>query len=182
MRKVLYILGQLDDTGVEWLIENGNKEQVPAGKVLIREGQPISTLYIILDGLLSVTDAEVGGKELARLGAGEVVGEMSFIDASPAASTVTALQPSTVLAIPKTRLLAKLDRDLAFAVGFYKALAIFLAGRLRTVVGRLGYGDSPRQSLAEGTRYADELDDNVLDNVHLAGERFDRLLRSLSRR
>jgi bacteriocin-type transport-associated protein len=182
MRKVLYILGQLDDTDVEWLVENGHKEQVPAGKILIEEGQPINTLYITLDGLLSVTDAEVGGRELAKLGAGEIVGEMSFIDASPAASTVTALQPSTVLAIPKTRLQAKLDRDLAFAVRFYKALAIFLAGRLRTVVGRLGYGDSPMQSLDEGTRYADELDQNVLDNVHLAGDRFERILQHLNGR
>jgi bacteriocin-type transport-associated protein len=182
MRKVLFILGQLDDADIEWLIANGSKEQIPAGKVLIQEGKPIETLYITLDGLLSVTDTQLGGKELARLGAGEIVGEMSFVDTSPPASTVTALQPSTVLAIPKARLLAKLDRDVAFAARFYRAIATFLSDRLRSVVGRLGYGDGPVQALDENTRYVDELDDSVLDTIHLAGDRFDRILKRLDKK
>lgn len=180
MRKVLFIFGQLDDNDVEWLINTGRREQIPAKRVLIQEGKPIEALYLVLNGLLSVTDAELGGQELARLGAGEIVGEMSFIDSSPPASTVTALQPSTVLAIPKTALAAKLEEDTRFAAHFYRAIATFLSGRLRTTVGRLGYGDGPSLSLNEGARYADELDDSVLDNVHLAGARFERILKRLA--
>jgi CRP-like cAMP-binding protein len=107
---------------------------------------------------------------------------MSFIDASPPASTVTALEPSTVLAIPKAKLLAQLDRDVAFAARFYRAIATFLSDRLRAMVGRLGYGDGSAQTLDENTRYAGELDDTVLDTVHLAGDRFDRILKRLDRR
>jgi bacteriocin-type transport-associated protein len=180
MRKVLFILGQLDDNDVEWLINTGRQEQIPAKRVLIQEGKPIEALYLVLNGLLSVTDTQLGGKELARLGAGEIVGEMSFIDSSPPASTVTALQPSTVLAIPKAALAAKLEEDMRFAAHFYRAIATFLSGRLRTTVGRLGYGDAPSLSLDQDTRYADELDDSVMDNVHLAGARFERILKRLA--
>jgi CRP-like cAMP-binding protein len=105
---------------------------------------------------------------------------MSFIDASPPSSTVTALQPSTVLAIPKAALSAKLEMDMRFAAHFYRAIATFLSGRLRATVGRLGYGDGPSVSLDQDTHYADELDDNVMDNVHLAGARFERILKRLA--
>lgn len=179
MRKVLFILGQLDDNDVEWFIDTGRREEIPANQVLIEEGKPIEAVYIVLNGLFAVSDAELGGQELARLGAGEIVGEMSFIDASPPASTVTALRPSTVLAVSKVALAAKLEQDLRFAAHFYRAIATFLSGRLRATVGRLGYGDGPSLSLAENARYADELDDSVLDNVHLAGARFERILKRL---
>ena len=70
MRKVLYILGQLSDDDIEWLIAKGSQRQFPAGAVLIREGQPIDALYIVLDGALSITAAALGDKEVARLGTG----------------------------------------------------------------------------------------------------------------
>jgi CRP/FNR family cyclic AMP-dependent transcriptional regulator len=184
MKKVLFILGQLTDTDVDWMTNTGHKKQVKAGAVLIRQGQPIDSLYIVLDGLLSVTDNRLGGRELAQLGAGEMVGEMSFVDAAPPNATVTALQNSVVLAIPRTQLSTKLEQDSRFAAHFFRAIATFLSDRLRATVGQLGYGevnpidnlDNDAESIA-----ADELDDNVLDNIHLAGDRFERMLHRLMR-
>jgi bacteriocin-type transport-associated protein len=177
MKKVLFILGQLSDADVDWMTDTGHKEQVPTASALIRQGQPIDSLYIVLDGLLSVTDTRLGGRELAQLGAGEMVGEMSFVDAAPPNATVTALQDSVVLAIPRAQLSAKLELDSGFAARFYRAIATFLSDRLRATVGQLGYGEI--ESLDEETIAADELDDNVLDNIHLAGGRFDRMLQRL---
>lgn len=177
MRKVLFILGQLSDLDIEWLITAGRKEQVSAGTTLIHEGKAIDALYIILDGLLSVTMAALGGQEIARLGAGEMVGEMSFIDARPPSATVTAAENTFVLAVPRRQLAAKLEQDPGFAARFYRALATFLSDRLRGTVSRLGYGDG--QALQEDIEYADELDDNVLDNVSLAGARFEWILKRL---
>jgi CRP-like cAMP-binding protein len=107
-----------------------------------------------------------------------MVGEMSFIDARPPSATVTAAQDSAVLAIPRPQLVAKLDQDTAFAARFYRALATFLSDRLRGTVSRLGYSEG--QPLQEDVEYADELDDNVLDNVHLAGARFERIVKRLN--
>jgi CRP/FNR family transcriptional regulator, cyclic AMP receptor protein len=177
MRKVLFILGQLTDSDVDWLTKTGQKERVSTGTVLIQEGQPIENLYIVLDGLLSVTDAELGGRELARLGAGEIVGEISMVDSHPPTSTVTALQDTILLSISKTRLGVKLEEDISFAAHFYRAIAIFLASRLRGTVTLLGYESS--QPLQQEVVYQDELDENTLDTVYLAGTRFERMLKQL---
>ena len=83
-------------------------------------------------------------------------------------------QAAYVLAIDKSVLQAKLDGDTGFASRFYRAIAIFLSERMRTTVGRLGYGDDSAGAVEE-----DELDANILDTVHLAGARFERLLQKL---
>ncbi|NJN88151.1 MAG: hypothetical protein HC881_19965 [Leptolyngbyaceae cyanobacterium SL_7_1] len=48
MQKVLFILRELEDSDVDWLIQTGQREQVPPGTVLIHEGQPVDTLYIFV--------------------------------------------------------------------------------------------------------------------------------------
>ena len=82
MRKVLYILGQLDDADVEWMAEIGHRERIADGQVLIRQGQKIDAVYIVLQGEMTVSVA--GRGRIARLGSGEIVGEISFVDAPPA--------------------------------------------------------------------------------------------------
>ena len=57
---------------------------------LIEEGKPLSVLYVLLDGQLSVSLAALGGKEVARLQSGEILGELSFLDSRPPTATVTA--------------------------------------------------------------------------------------------
>lgn len=176
MRKVLYILGQLDDRDVQWLAQAGIKRRVPAGHRLIEEGQPIASLYVVLEGHVAVTVRNVGA--IAKLSAGEVVGEMSFVDSAPPSASVEALDGCVVLELARADLNAKLGADPLFAGRFYKAMALFLADRLRNTVHRLGYGDEAR--LDGDAVLEDELDDTILDSVSQAGDRFDRLLRTLS--
>ncbi len=176
MRKALYLLGQLSDNDVEWMIAEGARQRVADGTILIHEGQPINALYIILDGSVQVSGTGVAGTPI-QLGCGEVLGEMSFIDARPPSASVTALNNLIVLAIPCARLRAKLDQDPWFAARFYRSVAVFLSHRLRNTVGRLGYGKG--QPLREDVEHEDELDDQVLDRVHLAGSRFDRVRQRL---
>ena len=79
MRKVLFLFGQLDDDDVEWLIGHGVTRQVAAGEILIRQGVRSDAVFILLEGHLSVWLERGGGqREIARLNAGEIVGEMSF--------------------------------------------------------------------------------------------------------
>lgn len=171
MRKVLYILGQLSDEDVEWLLANGKKETLREGQVLIQRGTPIDSMYIILDGQVGVFTS--GSSPIAELGAGEVVGEISFVDNRPPLATVKALDTTILFAVPEAQLNNKMEADTGFASRFYKAIATFLAYRLRDTTAQLGYGteanlDNP-----------DELDDNVMDNVYLAGTRFDRILKRM---
>jgi len=163
MRKVLFIFGQLADSDIEWLGKNGRRKRLPRASVLIKEGVAVDTLYIVLDGELSVLQGPKQ-REIARLGAGEIAGEMSFVDAKPPSATVRAASDVAVYAIPTKLLGEALDENVAFAARFYKAVATFLSDRVRK---------------ATDPDYDDELDDSVLDNVDRAGARFNTLSRQL---
>jgi bacteriocin-type transport-associated protein len=177
MRKVLFILGQLSDDDVEWLSKAGQRQRIPAGTTLITEGKAIDSMYILLDGRMAVSLKGIG--TVATLATGEVMGEMSLIDSRPPSASVSAESDSVVFAISRAALNGKLESDISFAARFYKAIATFLSDRLRGTVQRLGYGDKG-VSLDEDTELDGELDLNVLDNVHLAGARFERMLKKLT--
>jgi CRP-like cAMP-binding protein len=174
MKKVLYLLDQFTDSDVEWLITHSSRERLASGQVLIREGQHADAVYILLDGILEVTNAELGKEQAIRLVCGEVVGEMSFIDGRPPSASVTAVTPAVVLAIPRTQIAARLAREPEFAARFYRSIALFLSHRLRDRVERM------RQSKGQPRREEeDELEMQLLDNIHLAGSRFDRVRQRL---
>jgi len=177
MRKALLYLGILNDSDIEWMIAAGVKQEVAPSEVLISEGKPISALFVVLDGKFSVVVGSLGNREVARLQAGEVVGEMSFVDSRPPSATVRALERSVVLAIPRNVLTAKLAQDPLFASRFYRALAVFLSDRLRGTVAVLGYGSGTL--IDDNALYSDEIEGAILDHLSLGGARFDWLQRRL---
>jgi CRP-like cAMP-binding protein len=116
--------------------------------------------------------------DIARLGAGEIIGEVSFVDSKPPSASVTAIEDSIVFAVGRQKLLDKLKQDSAFAARFYRAIAMFLSIRLRTTTGLVAYYGKSQQS-PEDKEESDELDGSMLDTVSLAGNRFDRMLKRL---
>jgi len=174
MRKVLYILGQLNDEDVEWMAAVGRRQISSEAGVLIAEGQPSAFLFFVLDGRARVRVG--GGVVVAELGAGEVVGEMSFVDSAPPSATVEAEAGCVVLRLEKRRIEDRLKQQPAFAARFYRALAIFLADRLRSTTARM----TADKGLRVNAVMEDELDEGILDNVSLAGVRFERLLHLMS--
>ena len=173
MRKALYLMGILDDGDMEWLAKNGATKYVPSGTVLIHEGSSIDYVYVVLDGQLSVVVNAIANKEIASLLAGEIVGEISFVDSRPPSASVIAEQDSHLLVIARSTLTSKLSKDNAFASRFYRAVATLLADRLRKTVSYLGYGKWSEDA------DPDELDEALMDSVSLGASRFDRLLKRL---
>jgi CRP-like cAMP-binding protein len=167
---VLYILGELDDSDAEWLVRAGRSVDIPDGEAIIREGEPIDSLFFVTGGELRVTTG-ANRVELARLGTGEVVGEISYVDDRPPTATVTAVEDARVLAIPRRVLTDKLESDPRFAARFYKALATFLADRLRQTLRQV-------EGVPEAQGF-DELDLDDLHSVSQAGVRFERILQKL---
>jgi len=174
MRKVLYILGELEDTDLQWLLDAGTARTVAAETVIIREGQAVDDLFIVVGGELSVRLTDV---EIARLGSGEVVGEMSLLDSRPPSATVVAREDALVHAIPKRTLRSKLDQDSDFAARFYRALCVFLANRLSRTDTMVG-GTAGRVLDDEESSAGDEaeISPDALQNMALAGARFDWFL------
>jgi CRP/FNR family cyclic AMP-dependent transcriptional regulator len=176
MRKVLYIFGLLTDADITWIASTGVCRAVQSGEILIREGVQTPSMIFLLQGEFKVDVQGFG--EVARLGPGEIVGEMSFVDSAPPSATVTATNSGVALFLDKAAVAAKLDADAPFGCRFYHALAVFLADRLRGTRGRRGYDNAAPLESEEVVK--DELDLGVLDNLSMAGDRFDRLLKLVS--
>ncbi|OOV17402.1 cyclic nucleotide-binding domain-containing protein [Flavobacterium sp. LM4] len=171
MKRALFFLGQLDSRDVEWLIQNGQKIELGIGEKLIQKGNFIDSLYIILSGQLSVC-AENGTKEdIATLGSGEVVGEMSFLETRPPSVSVIATKIATVYKISKQVIEVRLSTNPDFKANFYYALALFLSNRLRKTTDQLGYGTPEEEDL---------IDTKILDHVAQAGSRFGQILNRFS--
>ncbi len=173
MRKVLLIFSELTDGDVDWLGKAGERISMPAGEVLVPLGARLDSIWFVLDGAVTVHTAD--GTALAQMGSGEIVGEMSLVDPAPTAVSVRVSSDATFLRIPDDKVRTKTAQDPAFAARFYRALCVFLASRLRSTTRRMGYGTNDEDEHAK-----DELTDDLLDNVHLAGARFDRMLKRLA--
>ncbi|WP_294643068.1 cyclic nucleotide-binding domain-containing protein [uncultured Aureimonas sp.] len=152
----------------------GRQRSFSPGEVLIEEGRDNASLFVLLEGEVEVSVAGLG--RVALLGSGEILGEMSFVDRAPLSATARADQPTRTLLLDKRRMEARLSEDAGFAGRFYRALAIFLADRLRGTVARQKAGSAIGTSRIE----EDELDETVLDGVSVAGLRFQEMLKTLS--
>jgi CRP/FNR family transcriptional regulator, cyclic AMP receptor protein len=176
MKKALYLLAEISDRDFEWLLSAGKSKQVAAGTVLIYENEPINALYIVLKGTLAVSVEALGGVELARLGSGEIVGEMSFVDARRPSATVKAVDDSVVWSIPRSQLAAKLSQDVAFSSHFFQSLAVLLSDRLRSTINRLGSPEDPQFSQDEISH--NDVNPHLSDNLNLAEARLDWMLKT----
>jgi CRP/FNR family cyclic AMP-dependent transcriptional regulator len=171
MRKVLFLFGELRDSDVDWFARVGRRLTLESGEFLMHQGKDDEHVYIVLEGELDVVMAGIG--QVALLGSGEVVGEMSFVSSLLPSADVVANTSCRILAVPRKTLHLQIEEDHDFGLRLYRALAVFLADRLRGTVQRFGYGAYDRSDLDPPVH---ELDDNVLDTVYLAGLRFERLV------
>lgn len=158
MRKGLIILGDLKDEDLIWLSRAGELRSVPAGQPIIRAGQDVHDLFFITGGNFNV---EIGGQTVAELAMGDVLGEMSFVEKRAPAASVVAQDGARVLAVPREKLLREFETNDGFAARFYRALSVFLSDRLRAM--------TPSDDL-------DEIDEGLLDTLHVAGDRMIRLI------
>ena len=177
MRKVLYVLGQLDDLDAQWLARVGRKRRIADGEAILRQDEPSGSVFLLIEGELVVEVAGVG--RVAVLQSGEILGEMSFVDNALPSATVIALGPATVLDVQKDALNDKIEADAQFGVRFYRAIAMFLSDRLRSSQQRKASGGKVSLDNSAHSQ-TDELEASLLDSVSIAGDRFDRLLRTLA--
>lgn len=171
MKRVLFFLGQLNDRDVEWMIHNGSKLDLPAGYTLISKGESVDSLFIVLSGQLSVYADSTYTDSIARLEAGEIVGEMSFLESRPPSVSVVVTRPSVVYHISRDTISKRMAANSEFRSNFYYALALFLSNRLRKTTDQLGYGNPEEE---------DMIDTHVMDGIAQAGSRFGQILHRFS--
>lgn len=175
MRQVIFILGTLADRDIDWIAAAGNKRKLVADESLVKTGVPSDSIFILIDGELAVSDAS-SGNVFNRLKSGEVIGEISLLDARPPTADVAASGPATVLEIDKASLEHKLVEDTAFAARFYRALGIALAHRMRRLTRKIAFGAIDLSAIEDEP---EETDFELLESAALAGKRFDVILKTL---
>lgn len=125
------------------------------GDELFREGDRGDTLMIVLDGHLVARVHTDGGvdEEVARLGPGEVVGEMAFVDAEPRSATVSAPAGATVLEFSRDALAGLRRTAPRVAAAIQRNVLFDVARRLRDAGEKLtdaASGAAPRSMRSGG--------------------------------
>jgi CRP-like cAMP-binding protein len=90
------IFGRFDRKHLERLGMLTEEVDVPAGKVLIRQGELGDDLMILVKGLVAV---ERDGEKVNKLGPGEFFGEIALIERGPRTATVIAETPCRLLVL-----------------------------------------------------------------------------------
>ena len=90
---------QLGAHPTRYLLEQMAARELAQDQVLLTQGTATDALYFVLGGRLGVFVKTESGKTLrvSELGAGDWVGEVSFVDPGTASATVRAKEPTLVL-------------------------------------------------------------------------------------
>ncbi len=122
------------------ICDPSKKREVPAGEVLLSEGNTSGHLYILVEGRIEVLR---GSTQVAVVSEpGSVFGEMSVLLNTPHTATVRALSPVTVYAYANAAGFLRSDPQVAFVI------ARLLAQRLNLATTYLA--DLKRQYAGQG--------------------------------
>lgn len=123
----------LNDKERTALIDEMELEAHEEGSVIISEGDPGDSMYVISSGEVKVYTRATGRSGtvyLAKLGEGDFFGEVSVLTGKPRTATITASQPTELLRLDKE----KLDNALAKHPGVRKVLDAFYKKRANSTV------------------------------------------------
>jgi cAMP-dependent protein kinase regulator len=113
------------------LVKEMDLELHREGDIIITEGEPGSSMYVISTGEVKVyTRGQKGSVYLAKLGEGDFFGEVSVLTGKPRTATITASQPTELLRLDKE----KLDNALGKYPGIRKVLDEFYKKRAKHTV------------------------------------------------
>jgi CRP/FNR family cyclic AMP-dependent transcriptional regulator len=148
MRTIIGLKDGLRDEDLAWLFQTGVKRAVSTGTAIIDEGVRPNAIFVVIHGQFSVRIENVAGEPLARLGAGELIGEISFLEGTPASATIVSEEESAVLVIDNQLLNERIRDNASFAARMYRSFALTAERRLRNRVDHLAslfaIGSEPR--------------------------------------
>lgn len=109
---------------LEKIAKAGDEVRMPAGSLIVDQGQTGREAFVVLDGTVLV---KRNGKKIAAMGKGTVVGELSLLDHGPRTATVICETDCELMLLSQRNFMGVLDEVPALA---HKLLAT-LAGRIR---------------------------------------------------
>jgi putative ABC transport system ATP-binding protein len=105
------LFARLDDAGRKKLGALAEREQVEAGTVLCREGDPGDAVFIVMQGTVTVSTTNLSGEEevMTELGTGAVVGEIGVVSQEPRSATVKAETDCWIMRLDREGVMAILE-------------------------------------------------------------------------
>src|SRR5215467_14307113 len=124
--KNVRLFSELSAASVSKLVAVLKTADFPPNEVIVREGAPGVSMYIIKSGLVEVRkkDPATGIDFLvAQLSAGAAVGEMSLLTGKPRSATVTTVQPTVVFTLTRADFRNLLTQHPEISLGLARILA-----------------------------------------------------------
>jgi CRP-like cAMP-binding protein len=88
------VLASLPGERLAKLAARMERREIPAGSAVVREGEPGERFYVVLSGLMAVSQESLGARRL--LHPGDTFGEVALALDIPRTASVRAMTPSTV--------------------------------------------------------------------------------------
>lgn len=145
------LLASLNSAELRTLADEAVEQSFAAGEVVIRQGDPGASMYVIEAGRVAVTASLGSGPPttLAELGPGDFFGEMSLLTGAARSATVTALDEMRLIVIDKEGLRPLVEARPELAERLGAALADREAGRLEAVLLGGAVVPPPQQDLLQ---------------------------------
>jgi CRP/FNR family cyclic AMP-dependent transcriptional regulator len=130
----------LDPAEFDTLSEFAEAQRFASGEHIFSEGDPCDTLYLIAEGEVRISRhiPGLGDEALTILEAGEVFGELAWLDRSPrSADAIAHVGGCTVLAVDRDQLDGTLADSTTARARFLRTLSTVLCRRLRAMNDQL---------------------------------------------
>ena len=113
------------DSEAEEMITAGRVLTFPPDSILCQEGALEATFYIIMEGEVAVSKSINQSEErvLTKLNPGDFFGEMAIIHNAPRAATVTTINDTKVLEIPKEGFSKMLERSSSMSMAIVQQIS-----------------------------------------------------------
>jgi len=126
------LAAQLSGDELEAMFHAFDVLEIGAEEALIAEGTVTDALYLVWDGELDVSmTTPYGEQDIAHVGSGAFLGEVSLMDPGPATATVTTKEGCTVLVLNNSQLENLWQGHPRLAAIFLRRLAQVVADRIR---------------------------------------------------
>lgn len=113
------LLAVLDKRAREQVLRTAREAHYAAGQTVLREGDPATVLYVIVDGHAGV---EQDGRKMGSMGPGEFFGEVALIEEHGRTATVVAEDELDCLLISAWEFRASLEEHPQMAIPMLNAI------------------------------------------------------------
>lgn len=133
----LHLLDQIPEDKLATLSVYLKPQSFEPGAIIFEEGSPGDAMLLIGEGQIRISKRVLGEKgdveykDLAIIGPGECVGEMSLMEPGPRSARATADGKLSLFVLERADLMKWLDANPVLAAGFFAELVQVLTKRLR---------------------------------------------------